>query len=62
VNKWNDYVLGDDYKKGAAKLHPISKECVLEIELVTMLLIEMQGEGTAQEHVRLRSGSSSERL
>ncbi|KAL1644113.1 Arginyl-tRNA--protein transferase 1 [Didymella pomorum] len=26
VNKWNDFVLGEDYKKGAAKLHPVSKE------------------------------------
>jgi arginine-tRNA-protein transferase len=26
VNKWNDFVLGDDYKKAAAKLHPVSKE------------------------------------
>ncbi|KAF3008623.1 Arginyl-tRNA--protein transferase 1 [Curvularia kusanoi] len=26
VNKWNDFVLGDDYKKGAAKLYPVSKE------------------------------------
>jgi hypothetical protein len=28
VNKWNDYVLGEEYKKGAAKLHPVSKEYV----------------------------------
>ncbi|KAH8730354.1 arginine-tRNA-protein transferase 1, partial [Phaeosphaeriaceae sp. PMI808] len=26
VNKWNDYVLGDAYKKEAAKRYPISKE------------------------------------
>ncbi|KAF2830211.1 arginine-tRNA-protein transferase 1 [Ophiobolus disseminans] len=26
VNKWNDYVLGEEYKKKAAKLHPVSKE------------------------------------
>lgn len=28
VNKWNDFVLGEDYKKGVAKLHPVSKESV----------------------------------
>jgi arginine-tRNA-protein transferase len=26
VNKWNDFVLGEDYKKAAAKLYPVSKE------------------------------------
>ncbi|KAH7398650.1 arginine-tRNA-protein transferase 1 [Phaeosphaeria sp. MPI-PUGE-AT-0046c] len=26
INKWNDYVLGDEYKKEAARLYPLSKE------------------------------------
>ncbi|KAH6618560.1 arginine-tRNA-protein transferase 1 [Boeremia exigua] len=26
VNKWNDFVLGEEYKKAAAKLHPVPKE------------------------------------
>ncbi|KAJ8113381.1 hypothetical protein OPT61_g4476 [Boeremia exigua] len=26
VNKWNDFVLGEEYKQGAAKLHPVSKQ------------------------------------
>ncbi|KAF1358940.1 arginine-tRNA-protein transferase 1 [Lizonia empirigonia] len=26
INKWNDFVLGEEYKKGAAKLYPVSKE------------------------------------
>jgi hypothetical protein len=31
VNKWNDHVLGEEYKKEVAKLYPISKQCVFEL-------------------------------
>jgi arginine-tRNA-protein transferase len=38
VNKWNDYVLGDDYKKEATKLYPVSKMYVLKKLCIKHLL------------------------
>jgi hypothetical protein len=49
VNKWNDYVLGDEYKKAAAKLHPISKECVLQVSYYVAHLTSSQGESSIEE-------------
>ncbi|KZM18850.1 arginyltransferase [Ascochyta rabiei] len=41
VNKWNDFVLGEDYKKGAAKLHPVSKEEKARLKNAFDLLLEV---------------------
>jgi hypothetical protein len=49
VNKWNDYVLGDEYKKAAAKLHPISKECVIRPSCDLAHLTLPQGESSIEE-------------
>lgn len=51
VNKWNDFVLGDDYKKAAAKLHPVSKEYVHTLMWPQRRADSSQRESTPQEWV-----------
>ncbi|KAL9078046.1 MAG: hypothetical protein Q9157_003044 [Trypethelium eluteriae] len=34
VNRWNRYVIGEDYAKEAARLHPKPKECVTQIQAI----------------------------
>ena len=52
VNRWNRYVLGDNYIKEAAKLHPKSKEWgPALLEVVVLTLTEIQREGSPANHI-----------
>ena len=51
VYTMNDFVLGDDYKKAAAKLHPVSKEYVHTLMWPQRRTDSSQRESTPQERV-----------